>query len=478
MPYSAMMKQLVKRRLQEMHNRIWKEIPAPAVTVEDLARAEARDTQREQAKVRFSIPSSGKTERKAFQQAFKSVERIRISNFKAIRSLVLDIPPMLASEDVVPWLMIVGENGCGKSSILKAIALALVGEQHANSIVPDSSSLVNYDARVAAEPAQVTIEITDLEPITLTFGGSEQKFLMSPPGEKMIVAAYGATRLLRHVTERVPESRDYVRVLNLFDPSSPLHDVEKWLLSADQDTIRHFRERLLILLPELSGLNIGPGGVSITLGRDEMPLGDLSDGYQSLIALLGDIAITMSDYWPSLKVAEGLVLLDEIDAHLHPKWKLSIVERLRLACPQMTFIATTHDPLCLKGMRDGEIVRVERQLDGGIGAEMNRLKVTNLRWEEILSSYLFDVGYTQSNGAAAMSARYTFLLGKSQRTAEEEEEFKILRQRVADMLSPALSPLQDEVKQALENVLARRGFDIESDPVRLELRRQIQETLE
>ena len=61
-------------------------------------------------------------------------------------------------------------------------------------------------------------------------------------------------------------------------------------------------------------------------------LRDMSDVIQSMVALMGDIAKGVWVKWKSLKEAQGLVLLDELEVHLHPRWKISIVERLRAAC--------------------------------------------------------------------------------------------------------------------------------------------------
>ena len=61
--------------------------------------------------------------------------------------------------------------------------------------------------------------------------------------------------------------------------------------------------------------------------------------------------------------ASGIVLLDEIDAHLHPRWKMRIVESLRATFSGMQFIVTTHEPLCLRGIKEQEVVVLRREGD-------------------------------------------------------------------------------------------------------------------
>src|SRR3546814_15479912 len=62
----------------------------------------------------------------------------------------------------------------------------------------------------------------------------------------------------------------------------------------------------------------------------------------------------------SLANARALVLVDEIEAHLHPRWKLRIMKGLREALPNVTFIVTTHDPLCLRGLGANEVMVLRR----------------------------------------------------------------------------------------------------------------------
>jgi len=64
--------------------------------------------------------------------------------------------------------------------------------------------------------------------------------------------------------------------------------------------------------------------------------------------------------WDNLTSASAIVLIDELDAHLHPRWKMRIVSSLRKAFPQVQFIASTHDPLVLRGIRNNEVAVLRR----------------------------------------------------------------------------------------------------------------------
>jgi ABC-type glutathione transport system ATPase component len=328
----------------------------------------------------------------------------------------------------------------------------------------------------------VKVHLVGLGEIRLSFAADSERFSIDPPEPKMLLAGYGATRLLPSEAQRAASSAKYIRVMNLFDPVAPLNDVESWLvqqLDKTNPTHADFQESLRLLFPEVERIEIASGHVLVWIGGDRIPLHDLSDGFQSLIALLGDIAITVSDYWPSLRVAEGLVLLDEIETHLHPRWKIEIVERLRAACPQLTFLVTTHDPLCLKGLEDTEIAVLRRTPGTGVTVEVNSVSLTHLRWDQLLSSFLFNLPSSRSSAAPAMVARYSRLLGKPDKTPAEHEEMTRLRKDVTAQFSSALTPMQ----RSVENAVLRTLGDNDAAPpnredVKLEVRRQVVDLLD
>src|SRR5262249_16879848 len=96
-------------------------------------------------------------------------------------------------------------------------------------------------------------------------------------------------------------------------------------------------------------------------GQAPIPLEALSDGYQSIIGVAADIIEIMLRHWSDIKDSEGIVLLDDLDVHVHPSWKAEIVGLLRATFPRVQFVITTHDPLCLLGTRQGEVHVLRRQ---------------------------------------------------------------------------------------------------------------------
>lgn len=92
-----------------------------------------------------------------------------------------------------------------------------------------------------------------------------------------------------------------------------------------------------------------------------MPFNLLSDGYRNMVALVADIAHRASRLNPHLegsaaKETDGVVLIDELDLHLHPIWQRQVVGDLKAAFPNIQFIATTHSPFILQSLEHGEVL--------------------------------------------------------------------------------------------------------------------------
>jgi predicted ATP-binding protein involved in virulence len=95
-----------------------------------------------------------------------------------------------------------------------------------------------------------------------------------------------------------------------------------------------------------------------------MPFRQLSDGYRLTLAMVADIAFRCVVLNPHLGPAatqetSGVVLVDELDLHLHPRWQRNIAEDLRRAFPKLQFIVTTHSPFIVQSMKIGEVLSLD-----------------------------------------------------------------------------------------------------------------------
>lgn len=129
----------------------------------------------------------------------------------------------------------------------------------------------------------------------------------------------------------------------------------------------------------------------------------VSSGYRAVLALVCDVLEGLASKVGSVREGRNtlaVVLIDEIETHLHPRWKLLIVNGLRRALPHATFIVTTHDPLCVRGMFTGEVFALNRHQNAeNAGLKLPEMvervngfeNVESLTIEQLLTSELFQL---------------------------------------------------------------------------------------
>jgi predicted ATP-binding protein involved in virulence len=128
------------------------------------------------------------------------------------------------------------------------------------------------------------------------------------------------------------------------------------------------RTSVVRCLPDCTDVRWVPriNDILVTLGKETHPAWRLSDGYRTMLALVGELAWRAAVLNPGLgehvaQNVEGVVLIDEIDLHLHPRWQRRVVADLRQAFPQVQFIATTHSPFVVQSMRADEVINLDRE---------------------------------------------------------------------------------------------------------------------
>ncbi len=168
-------------------------------------------------------------------------------------------------------------------------------------------------------------------------------------------------------------------------------------------------------------------------GQPRLPFGALSDGQRNMIAMVGDLAFKAAQLNPHLGAAvlvrtPGIVLIDELDLHLHPRWQRHVVEDLRRMFPEVQFIATTHSPFIVQSLREGELLPLDAQSVPETG---------NLSVEEIARG-LMGVKHPE------VSRRYYEMVGKAKEYLElldeaaksPEAELANFEERLASGIAP------------------------------------------
>jgi hypothetical protein len=265
--------------------------------------------------------------------------------------------------------------------------------------------------------------------VDLFGNGDELVVSGGPPPTKF--AAYGPTRLA--ATEQHEQSTRYeahAHVRNLFDAWQPMSEPTSWMLGIGDERFNEIGATLkaLLPLPENAYFARRHGHVELHDGIRTFRFDQLSAGYQGMVVLAADLMRFMLERWEDLSTAEGIVLVDEIGTHLHPRWQMVVVGGLRRAFPRVQFIITTHDPLCLRGVREGEVA-VLRKLSGATVVDTELPDVRALSVDQILGSEHFGLGSTIDPEAEQEFHAYYGLLAipEADRSAKERRRLDELR---------------------------------------------------
>lgn len=405
------------------------------------------------------------------------IEGIEIRNVKAIKSLSLDLTA--GKGDGGPWLMLLGENGTGKSTVLQAIALALAGEDYLRRLVRDRGIRLADFVRHRCKSGQISIALSGFpEPLTLTFRHDRVEY-RNPTGDEGVavleytsptrsssdgwepltpVLGYGATRLLPR-GDSVEYGGRYGRIDNLFDPFVPLLDADGWLRELSKQDF----DRMAIVikdvlsLPDQDRLTRRGGEVRLKAYGATTSVHQQSDGYQAIIATIADMMDVILRLWGNPENAEGIVLLDEIGAHLHPTWKMRIVSSLRTALPGVQVIATTHQPLCLRGLDEGEVV-VMRRDDQQVSAITDLPSPGDFRVDQLLTSQFFGLSTTVDPEVEAVFDEYYALLALDDPTTEQLDRTRELQSELRGRRHLGNTKREELMYEAIDQALAETSL--------------------
>ncbi|MCW3465889.1 AAA family ATPase [Chitinophaga nivalis] len=416
-----------------------------------------------------------------------SIKSITIRNFKKIAHLTLDIPEAATREEGEAWLLLLGDNGVGKTSVLQAIAMTLCGAETLHKLGLTAHEFLKYGQQDGSIYIQ---SFENDEPVILRF--NQDGFMSELAAPPTFLLGYGATRLLPKGLLQPRKNVDRrVNINNLFDYSYSLSDANKWLATVDP---KEMTERIFPALLDM--LNLPPDRkliyeereLKIDDGVQKFSIERISDGYKSVIAIACDIMKTLSVEKAGYHTAKGIVLIDELGNHLHPAWRMKIVPALRNAFPRLQFIVSTHEPLCLRGIKHGEAVVLMKDQQSNIVPLADLPDHTLLRVDQLLTSDLFGLMHTLDEATTLQFEEYYRLLAikAAARTEEEQEKintytrelagkdlsgntpqlqilYEIIHEQYARQLTDnhhaTKAALKESTKEAVKAILANKNLD-------------------
>jgi energy-coupling factor transporter ATP-binding protein EcfA2 len=405
------------------------------------------------------------------------LSRIVIRNVRAFEDLEISLAS--AKEAAATWTLFTGENGTGKTTLLRCIAMGLSGETGASGLL---SELYGEWLRDYSKPAEVTLELEELNgartkhvvttKVSHTPSGEynvkQQKSKQFPPGD-VFICGYGIGRGV-FGTKSYDSYSTIDSVYSLFNYAADLQNPELVVRrikdqGVEEAVLLNWINEMLMLPPGAtklgrSGITVsGPWGSDITLGA-------LGDGHQGTVTLICDLlhwSLLFDEAIFKQGKLKGIVIIDQLEEHLHPRWQRAMVRLLREQFPGLQFIATTHSPLCAAGTADLPEDQYKlfllRQESKGVRA-LSLPSLKGWRADQVLTSEAFGLLTSRDESTEEQLKRLSELESKTERTKEEEDRYQKILAALDREAPPAAedareAKIQHRILQLLEDLKTR-----------------------
>lgn len=335
------------------------------------------------------------------------LEKVNIKNYKGIEEIDIDLKPGIN--------LLIGDNGTGKTSVLEGIAVALSG-LFVNVAGVSTKNFIKEDVRMIIDPlGDTSTSVTYCEPISAgcslkidagkEFKWNRMKEELSSTHTKIddktvctwmkkltnqtdsilpLVSFQSAARAWKvrrgdfgtELQKKLDDRRcGYIGCL---DSSMDVKSIQQWCMKQEVAAVRKgkvheyelFKSIISIFMKEINELVELPevyyspqfGELAYKDSKEDMVISKLSAGYQSLLWMIMDLAYRVCLLNPELcdrSQIKGIVLIDEIDMHLHPKWQWNIIKALNTTFENVQFIIATHSPIIISSAKEANLILLE-----------------------------------------------------------------------------------------------------------------------
>ena len=331
------------------------------------------------------------------------VEEITLENIKCFDKVTLRF--IDRTNPRPKWITLLSENGSGKTTVLQSLALMLAGPESASQLHPRPVGWLKDETKVGKLSIRIhkdecdsgnhgdqkkrlafgySMHITGREPLVIRNKAHTQPGIhespdralgwlrpnaFSPQSEGWFAAGYGAFRRLTRSHQVIVPTLDtpsrYTNFLSQFQEGEELAAFQQWMIYLDyreakqiDPAAKRLREIGVAAINELLPTGVrydsidAEGRILFDDHGTKVSTAGLSDGYRSVLGLGGDLVWRMISAFPKSENPlheAGVVLIDELDIHLHPMWQRNISGWLRNQFPNIQFIVTTHSPMVAAG---------------------------------------------------------------------------------------------------------------------------------
>jgi predicted ATP-binding protein involved in virulence len=231
-----------------------------------------------------------------------------------------------------------------------------------------------------------------------------------------------------------------------------------------------------------SGADAASNAVFVDTADGRLPIEALSQGTGSLIGWVSVIIRRLHDTAAEGEVPlerEAIVLVDELDAHLHPDWQQQLTYRLETLFPHVQFVGTTHSPLIVGGLKHRQVTALTRQDGQATKVELPGEPKEPIRGraDQLLTGRLFGLATSVDMETRRAVTRYNELLGKD-RTQAEDAEFNELQEILEVRIPVDATTTAEQRAQDLLDLLLRESLGPDRPAVRDRLLEKARQLLE
>ncbi|MDX2006049.1 MAG: AAA family ATPase [Meiothermus sp.] len=361
--------------------------------------------------------------------------------------------------------LIIGQNGTGKTTILRCIALAIADFPGAVGLM----QLPNGSLTLPNDPGHVELRMSTGAGFYMDIPGSYASPQSHKTGQDdlrhQFVVGYGINRSRvgkSRAESRGDEYRVSDSVLSLFDPDA--------LLTSSELTLRRLKDYLnepvyykalrgltkVFNLPEGSQIDFAKGGgVQITAPGvgENIPLEGWADGHRQTFQWIMDFYgwAMRAEALTEDGGVKGILLIDEIEQHLHPSQQLTLMNRLSELFPELQIIATTHSPLVALGVEPHELIALKRQGDAVVAVRPPDYRTYSVE-DLIKDDLLFDTPVYSPKMQQSLSEYQSLAArGPKTRSAKQNKALAQLAQEIAPA-SDENDPVLQEIRKLREEL--------------------------
>ena len=406
------------------------------------------------------------------------ISHIRLKRIRCFDDLKINLRSRATAKGAFSSLLLLGNNAVGKSTILKSIALGLCDPGSASGLLTDMyGSLIKNGHQTGSieiglsnggttYTSVTTIKKSKVDP-DLELLTRAQRSSKDLPWKQVFVCGYGPTRVMegtRSYSQYDAADAVYTLFQYGWELQNPELVVRRLTARNPEAETRLLKSLSDVLMMEVDDVTLSTTGLALhNRSGGTSSFGALADGHRSTLNWILDL-ISWA-YMSGREEPDGIVLIDEIENHLHPKWQRNIFRLLSNQFPHIQFIATSHSALPAAGIYDSN----ERSLRIGkthVLREDRTGRVTSQElsgldgwtYDQILESIAFETPPIPARLERAMEALEAAYSGpKSKRTRKYMRALKELRSvSASNAVAAEERQMAEELEAELESLAKKR----------------------